>query len=109
MTKKLIRKPKCPDYGRVKYKHKGKRRHGVQLRIDLPVFPLAFHNLDDRTMFKVHRYRLDPDFMAVRTSEVIEVHNLVIVGGETLKVARVEQVADGCVEIRVLKFGRYQG
>lgn len=101
----------CPDrrltprINRAKIK---RSRTGIQLRIELPQCPLKLHNLDDATRFKVHRYRLDPDFMAVRTSEVIEVHNLVVVGGETLKVVRVEHVADGCVEIRVLKFGRYQ-
>lgn len=65
---------------------------------------LPEHVLDD---FTVHRYTLNPLYMAVRTSEVIKEHDLVRVDGETLKVVSVEAVSEGCVELRTVRFERY--
>ncbi|WP_257657683.1 hypothetical protein [Parapedobacter lycopersici] len=107
MNKTIQLRTNPKDWGRIK--DRIKRPHEArQLTLDLPVCPLTLHNLDDTTRFMVHRYSLDPDFMSVRTSEVIAVHNLVIVGGKVLKVVRVDPVSPGCVEIKTLKFGRYQ-
>lgn len=80
-----------------------KRRKAWALEITLPL-----HDLSDRTRYKSHRYTLDPSYLVVRTSETIRQHDLVKVDGEILKVVSVEVVSEGCVEIRTVKFARYQ-
>lgn len=90
----------CPDRGRLPKAKLKRDRPRNTVPVTLP--------LHDLSGVRVHRYTLNPLCMAVRTSEVIKQHDLVRVDGETLKVARVEQVADGCVELKTIKFGRYQ-
>lgn len=104
MNNTLLKTKQCPDYGRLpKAKLKRDRPRNI-VPVTLPI-----HDLSDRTRYRSHRYTLDPDFFAVRTSETINQHDLVNVDGEVLKVVRVEEIALGAVEIRTLKFGRYQG
>ncbi len=79
-----------------------KRRKAWALEITLPL-----HDLSDRMRYKSHRYHFDPEFFAVRTSEEIKQHDLVKVDGEILKVVSVEQVSEGCLEIRTVRFERY--
>jgi|GEM_PF-5864103 len=79
-----------------------KRRKAWALEITLPL-----HDLSDRTRYKSHRYHFDPDFFVVRTSEVIKQHDLLSVDGEILKVVSVEVIAPGAVEIRTIRFERY--
>ena len=55
-----------------------------------------------------HRYTLNPMVMAVRDRVAIRTHDLVEVDGEVLKVASVEVISEGCLELKCVKFGRYQ-
>lgn len=80
-----------------------KRRKVWALEITLPL-----HDLSDHTKYKAHRYTLDPDFFAVRSEVEIKQHDLLSVDGEILKVVSVETVSEGCVEIKTVKFARYQ-
>lgn len=92
----------CPD-GRFKHPKITRSRPRNIVPVTLPI-----HDLSDRNRYRAHRYTLDPDFFAVRTSVDINQHDLVKVDGEVLKVVSVSEIAPGAVEIRTLKFGRYQ-
>lgn len=90
----------CPDRGRI-------ARPGIQRNRPHNIVPvtLPMHDLSE---VKVHRYRLNPMVMAVRTNEVIEQHDLVKVDGEILKVVSVSDISPGCVEIKTVLFPRLQ-
>lgn len=70
-------------------------------------FGLVLHDLADTQRYRVHRYALTPEVMAIRTTEEIRPSDLLLVGTEILKVARVEKVSEGCVEVKALYFPRY--
>lgn len=70
-------------------------------------FELRLHDLGNGKLYKVHRYTLTPSTMAVRTNEEIRASDLLLIGGEVLKVARVEEVSEGCVEVKGMYFPRY--
>lgn len=93
----------CPDRGRI-------ARPGIQRNRPRNIVPvtLPIHDLNDRTRYRSHRYTLDPDFFAVHTSEAIKQHDLLSVDGEVLKVISVNEIAPGAVEIKTVKFARYQ-
>lgn len=92
----------CPDGRLPKAKLKRDRPRNT-IPITLPI-----HDLNDHTRYRSHRYTLDPDFFAVRTSVDINQHDLVKVDGEVLKVVSVSEIVPGAVEIRTVKFARYQ-
>jgi len=91
----------CPD-GRSKHPKITRSRPRNIVPVTLPL-----HDLSDRTRYKSHRYTLDPSYFVVRTSEVINQHDLLSVDGEVLKVVSVEAVSEGCLEIRTIRFERY--
>lgn len=90
----------CPDRGRLSRPKVARAKPRNIVPVTLP--------LHDLSGAKVHRYTLNPMVMAVR-GVVINQHDLVKVDGEVLKVVSVSEIAPGSVEIRTLKFGRYQG
>lgn len=104
--KKLI-KPVVKDRMRAKGRVSKRDRNSIQLVIDLPNYPVKFYNLDDRDRYKVYRYTTEPMCLVVATSEVIQVHSVCRVDGEILKVARVEELDQGVVELKCVRFARY--
>lgn len=99
MNKTILKTTHCPDYGRLpKAKLKRDRPRNI-----VPV-TLPLHDLSEA---KVHRYTLNPMVIAVRGVDISQ-HDLVKVDGEILKVVSVEVVSPGCVEIKTIKFNRYQ-
>lgn len=85
-----------PDRGRI-------ARPGIQRDKPRNIVPVT---LPIHTLEKFHRYTLNPMVMAVRDVDINQ-HDLVKVDGEILKVASVEAVSEGCVEIRTVRFERY--
>lgn len=88
----------CPD-GRFKHPKITRNRPRNIVPVTLP--------LHDLSGAKVHRYTLNPMVMAVRDVDINQ-HDLVKVDGEILKVVSVEVIAPGAVEIKTVKFARYQ-
>lgn len=86
----------CPDRGRI-------ARPGIQRNKPRNTVPVT---LPIHTLEKFHRYTLNPMVMAVRGVDINQ-HDLVKVDGEILKVASVEVVSEVCVEIRTVRFERY--
>lgn len=86
----------CPDRGRI-------ARPGIQRNRPHNIVPVT---LPIHTLEKFHRYTLNPMVMVVRGVDINQ-HDLVKVDGEILKVVSVEVIAPGAVEIRTVKFGRY--
>lgn len=93
----------CPGDGRMKHPKIRRDRPGNTVPVTLPL-----HELSDRTRYRAHRYTLDRDYFAVRTSVEIKQHDLLSVDGEVLKVASVEDIAPGSVEIKTIRFARYK-
>lgn len=91
-----------PDDGRMKHPKIRRDRPGNTVPVTLPL-----HDLSDRTRYRAHRYTMDPSFFAVRTSVEIKQHDLLSVDGEVLKVASVSEISPGAVEIRTIRFERY--
>lgn len=88
---------------RLKHPRIGRDKTARPFTVELPI-----HDLSDRTKYRAHRYTLDREYFAIRTSEVIGQHDLLQYEGEILKVASVSEIAPGAVEIKTIRFARYQ-